>query len=139
MASDLNTGIFLTPQVKGNKYILPTGDITEVSNVAQSGVDELKVLSGSVITIDLEMPSVSSAVLAGVCPAEADGWLVCMESACLRLSLTRLLFHDREGQPLKLPDTKRTLLFTFNGEYLGPVWLILSLLETGFQLFFILK
>lgn len=134
MASDLNTGIFLAPQVKGNKYILPAGDVTEVSNVAQSGVDELKVLSGSVVTVDLEMPSV-----AGVCPAEAGGRLVRMESACLRLSLTRLLSHDREGQPLKLPDTKRTLLFTFNGEYLGPVWLVLSLLETGFQLFFILK
>ncbi|ELW67508.1 Coiled-coil domain-containing protein 47 [Tupaia chinensis] len=25
-----------------------------------------------------------------------------------------LFFYDREGQPLKLPDTKRTLLFTFN-------------------------
>jgi len=30
--------------------------------------------------------------------------------------LNSLLFYDREGQPLKLPDTKRTLLFTFNGK-----------------------
>ncbi|KAK2499174.1 hypothetical protein MC885_015738, partial [Smutsia gigantea] len=28
--------------------------------------------------------------------------------------MQELFFYDREGQPLKLPDTKRTLLFTFN-------------------------
>lgn len=37
---------------------------------------------------------------------------------CLQ-SLNRLLSDDREGQPLKLPDTKRTLLFTFNGKCSG--------------------
>lgn len=30
--------------------------------------------------------------------------------------IIRMLFF-REGQPLKLPETKKTLLFTFNGEH----------------------
>lgn len=28
-----------------------------------------------------------------------------------------VLIFSREGQPLKLPETKKTLLFTFNGDY----------------------
>lgn len=34
----------------------------------------------------------------------------------LRVLIFFFLFF-REGQPLKLPETKKTLLFTFNGEY----------------------
>lgn len=30
---------------------------------------------------------------------------------------TDILTISREGQPLKLPETKKTLLFTFNGDY----------------------
>lgn len=41
---------------------------------------------------------------------------MCMESLSLMFFLNSLFFYDREGQPLKLPDTKRTLLFTFNGK-----------------------
>lgn len=37
------------------------------------------------------------------------------------LPSTLILFSAREGQPLKLPETKKTLLFTFNGKEASQV------------------
>lgn len=60
--------------------------------------------------------TIPSWLFAGVCSSERTLWFVCMEAVFLVSLLMSLLSYDREGQPLKLPDTKRTLLFTFNGK-----------------------